>query len=96
MSHPSIAPPMVPVALREVSKLYRHGPTTVRALDGISVEFAPHSFTAVMGPSGSGKSTLLHCAAGHDHLLLNRREGSRVLQGLRILRRQISRTGQVG
>jgi len=64
MSHPLIAPPTVPVALREVRKLYRHGRIAVRALDGVSVEFARHSFTAVMGPSGSGKSTLLHCAAG--------------------------------
>ena len=56
--------PAVPVALREVSKLYRHGPGAVRALDRVSAEFARHSFTAVMGPSGSGKSTLLHCAAG--------------------------------
>ena len=56
--------PAVPVALREVRKLYRHGGSAVRALDGVSVEFGRHSFTAVMGPSGSGKSTLLHCAAG--------------------------------
>ena len=56
--------PAVPVALREVSKLYRHGRAAVRALDGVSAEFARHSFTAVMGPSGSGKSTLLQCAAG--------------------------------
>ena len=56
--------PAVPVALREVRKLYRHGQNAVRALDGVSAEFARHSFTAVMGPSGSGKSTLLHCAAG--------------------------------
>jgi putative ABC transport system ATP-binding protein len=56
--------PAVPVALREVRKLYRRGPSAVRALDGVSAEFARHSFTAVMGPSGSGKSTLLHCAAG--------------------------------
>jgi putative ABC transport system ATP-binding protein len=57
-------PLAVPVALREVGKLYRRGRTAVRALDGVSAEFARHSFTAVMGPSGSGKSTLLHCAAG--------------------------------
>jgi len=56
--------PAVPVALREVSKLYRHGRAAVRALDGVSAEFARYSFTAVMGPSGSGKSTLLHCATG--------------------------------
>lgn len=57
-------PPAVPVALREVRKVYRHGQDAVRALDGVSAEFARHSFTAVMGPSGSGKSTLLQCAAG--------------------------------
>jgi putative ABC transport system ATP-binding protein len=38
----------------------------VTALDGVTVEFAKGTFTAVMGPSGSGKSTLLHCAAGLD------------------------------
>ena len=72
MSHPLVARErdepgagrQPPVALREVRKLYRHGPGGVRALDGVSAEFARHSFTAVMGPSGSGKSTLLHCAAG--------------------------------
>ncbi len=64
MSHPLSAPTAVPVALREVRKLYRHGGTAVCALDGVSAEFTRHSFTAVMGPSGSGKSTLLHCAAG--------------------------------
>jgi putative ABC transport system ATP-binding protein len=61
------APPAVPVALREVGKLYRHGKTAVRALEAVSVDFTRHSFTAVMGPSGSGKSTLLHCAAGLEH-----------------------------
>ena len=36
----------------------------MRALDGVTVEFAAGRYTAVMGPSGSGKSTLLHCVAG--------------------------------
>ena len=44
--------PAFPVALREVRKVYRHGQSAVRALDGVSAEFARHSFTAVMGPSG--------------------------------------------
>lgn len=47
-------------------KVYGDGPTAVRAVDGITVEFAPGSFTAIMGASGSGKSTLLHCLAGLD------------------------------
>src|SRR6516162_2761553 len=45
-------------------KIYGKGQTEVRALDGVTVEFAAGRYTAVMGPSGSGKSTLLHCVAG--------------------------------
>jgi putative ABC transport system ATP-binding protein len=40
--------------------------TRVDALAGVTVEFAPRRFTAIMGPSGSGKSTLMHCLAGLD------------------------------
>jgi putative ABC transport system ATP-binding protein len=49
-------------------KVYGKAETEVRALDGVTVEFASGRFTAIMGPSGSGKSTLLHCAAGLDTL----------------------------
>jgi putative ABC transport system ATP-binding protein len=50
----------------ELTKVYGKGDAIVRALDGVTVEFARHRFTAVMGPSGSGKSTLMHCLAGLD------------------------------
>jgi putative ABC transport system ATP-binding protein len=49
-------------------KVYGTGPTEVRALDDVSVEFGAGRLTAIMGPSGSGKSTLLHCMAGLDSL----------------------------
>jgi putative ABC transport system ATP-binding protein len=49
-------------------KIYGKGQTEVRALDGVTVEFAVGRYTAIMGPSGSGKSTLLHCVAGLDTL----------------------------
>jgi putative ABC transport system ATP-binding protein len=49
-------------------KVYGRGDAEVRALDGVSVEFAAGQFTAIMGPSGSGKSTLMHCIAGLDTL----------------------------
>ena len=49
-------------------KIYGKGDSEVRALDGVSVEFAAGQFTAIMGPSGSGKSTLMHCLAGLDGL----------------------------
>ncbi|WP_406265273.1 ABC transporter ATP-binding protein [Nocardia sp. NBC_00881] len=50
----------------ELTKVYGSGDTQVRALDGVSTEFAKGEFTAIMGPSGSGKSTLMHCLAGLD------------------------------
>jgi putative ABC transport system ATP-binding protein len=49
-------------------KVYGQGATLVRALDGVTVDFPPGEFAAIMGPSGSGKSTLLHCLAGLDRL----------------------------
>ena len=52
----------------DATKIYGTGEAAVHALDGISVGFARHRYTAIMGPSGSGKSTLLHCLAGLDRL----------------------------
>nr|WP_082121428.1 ABC transporter ATP-binding protein [Corynebacterium uterequi] len=51
---------------RNLVKRYGKGDTAVTALDGVSVDFFAHEFTAIMGPSGSGKSTLMHTMAGLD------------------------------
>jgi len=60
----------VPPIARSVNviKVYGQGDASVRALDDISVGFAPGQFSAIMGPSGSGKSTLMHCMAGLDSI----------------------------
>jgi putative ABC transport system ATP-binding protein len=60
----------VSVAARTVDavKVYGKGEAEVRALDGVSVDFATSRFTTIMGPSGSGKSTLMHAVAGLDSL----------------------------
>lgn len=62
MNNPSAATAL------NVSKIYGHGDSEVRALDDVSVHFETGKFTAIMGPSGSGKSTLMHCMAGLDEM----------------------------
>jgi len=50
----------------DARKTYGKGDAAVHALNGVTVTFPAHQFTAIMGPSGSGKSTLLNILAGID------------------------------
>jgi putative ABC transport system ATP-binding protein len=54
------------VAATEITRRYGEGDTAVDALRGVTLDFPPGAFTAIMGPSGSGKSTLMHILAGLD------------------------------
>jgi putative ABC transport system ATP-binding protein len=65
-AHATARENVVVVRGHELVKRYGAGASAVEALHGVSADFAPGSFTAIMGPSGSGKSTLLHLLAGLD------------------------------
>jgi putative ABC transport system ATP-binding protein len=54
------------IHITDLTRHYEMGGTVVRALDGVSLEIQPHTFTIVMGPSGSGKSSLLYLLGGLD------------------------------
>jgi putative ABC transport system ATP-binding protein len=48
------------IQLENITKVYKVGDETIRALDGVSLEVGQNDYVAVMGTSGSGKSTLMN------------------------------------
>ena len=58
----------VPTLIRAeaISKIYRMGDQTVRALDGVSLDIAKGDYVAIMGSSGSGKSTMMNLIGALD------------------------------
>ena len=47
------------LSVRDLSKRYPSGASTLTILDGVSLDLSPGEAICVLGPSGSGKSTLL-------------------------------------
>jgi putative ABC transport system ATP-binding protein len=46
--------------LRDITKHYKVGGETIRALDGVDLDIDQNEYVAIMGSSGSGKSTMMN------------------------------------
>jgi ABC-type lipoprotein export system ATPase subunit len=69
---------MASIELVELTRHYRQGRNTVRALDGVSVQIEAGEFVSVVGRSGSGKTTMLDLLG----LLLRPTSGKVVIDGV--------------
>lgn len=57
---------MAYLSLKDVSKYYQMGETTIVANDKISFDIQQGEFVVILGPSGAGKSTVLNILGGMD------------------------------
>jgi putative ABC transport system ATP-binding protein len=66
--------------LRNLTKVYGHANTEVRAVDNVNLQVNPGEIVLIMGPSGSGKTTLLSMAG----LLLRPSTGDILVNGVQV------------
>ena len=71
---------MTGLVLKNVTKSFKEGDSTVDALKNVSLTVNPGDFIAIIGPSGSGKSTLLSIAGA----LLQPTQGDVLVSGTNI------------
>ncbi len=70
------------IAIKDLTKFYRVGTETVKALQGVSININRGEYVAIMGPSGSGKSTLMNMIGALD----SPTDGTYILNGTDVSR----------
>lgn len=55
------------VLVRALTKEFRNGRATTRAIDGVDIDVGAGELVCIVGASGCGKSTLLNIIGGLDH-----------------------------
>ena len=54
------------LSIKKITKIYKTGSFTQKALNDVTIHFRKSEFVSVLGPSGSGKTTLLNIIGGLD------------------------------
>ena len=54
------------ISVKNLTKIYKMGEVTIKALDNISFDIDEGELTVVLGPSGAGKTTILNILGGMD------------------------------
>lgn len=66
------------IQLFDITKDYIAGDASVRALNGIHIDFRDSEFVAILGPSGCGKTTFMNIVGGLDRAT----QGNLVIDGV--------------
>src|SRR2546427_4438630 len=69
---------MASIEIHDLTKYYKQGATTVKAVDGINLEIEAGEFVSMVGRSGSGKTTTLDLLG----LLLRPSTGQIMIDGM--------------
>ena len=54
------------ISVKNLTKIYKMGEVTIKALDNVSFDIDEGELTVVLGPSGAGKTTILNILGGMD------------------------------
>ena len=54
------------ISVKNLTKIYKMGEVTIKAIDNVSFDIDEGELTVVLGPSGAGKTTILNILGGMD------------------------------